>query len=85
MLLLVFWFFLTRLAQSVVIQPSTLEKVCNLLAPGSYHSVSDIGFERLAEVPIRLIGCYGNCEVIFKWLLQNNVMEESRLVLLKDI
>ncbi|CAG8481869.1 692_t:CDS:10 [Paraglomus occultum] len=65
-------------AQNIVIQPSDLKKICNLLAPGSYHSVSDIGFEQLARVPIRLIGCYGNREVIFKWLLQNNVMGEYR-------
>ena len=61
-----------------IIHPEELEKVCNMLVPGSYHSVSDIQFNKLEDVDIQLIGCYGNCKIISKLLLQNNVIDKDR-------
>ncbi|CAG8560834.1 10676_t:CDS:10, partial [Paraglomus brasilianum] len=60
-----------------IIHPEELEKVCNILAPGSYRSVSDIQFKQLEDVDIQLVGCYGNCETISKLLLQNNVIDKD--------
>ena len=71
------------LVHKAVIHPTDLEKVCKSLAQGSYRSISDIRFAKLAEVKIRLVGCYGNRELIFKLLLQNNVIDKHRLVPLK--
>ena len=61
-----------------IIHPEELEKVCNMLTPGSYRSVSDIQFKQLEDVDIQLVGCYGNCKIISKLLLQNNVIDKDR-------
>ncbi|CAG8657561.1 9418_t:CDS:2, partial [Paraglomus brasilianum] len=66
------------LVHKAVIHPTDLEKVCKSLAQGSYRSISDIRFAKLAKVKIRLVGCYGNRELIFKLLLQNNVIDKHR-------
>ena len=66
------------LVRKAIIYPEELEKVCNMLTPGSYRSVSDIQFKQLANVDIQLVGCYGNCEIISKLLLQNNVIDKDR-------
>ncbi|CAG8610225.1 8025_t:CDS:10 [Paraglomus brasilianum] len=66
------------LVNKAIIHPEELEKVCNMLVPGSYRSVSDIQFNKLADVDIQLVGCYGNCKIISKLLLQNNVIDKDR-------
>jgi len=64
--------------RKAIIHPEELEKVCNVLIPGSYRSVSDIRFNELADVDIQLVGCYGNCKIISKLLHQNNVIDNDR-------
>ncbi|CAG8512945.1 2270_t:CDS:2, partial [Paraglomus brasilianum] len=66
------------LVHKAVIHPTDLERVCKSLAQESYRSISDIRFAKLAEVKIRIVGCYGNRELIFKLLLQNNVIDKHR-------
>ncbi|PKY22478.1 hypothetical protein RhiirB3_410635, partial [Rhizophagus irregularis] len=53
----------------IIISKEYLEKLCNDMVPSSFKSISEINYTKLNSISFRLIGCYGNRNLIAKFLL----------------
>uniref|UniRef100_U9TV20 Uncharacterized protein n=1 Tax=Rhizophagus irregularis (strain DAOM 181602 / DAOM 197198 / MUCL 43194) TaxID=747089 RepID=U9TV20_RHIID len=54
-----------------------LRKLCNDMVPSSFKSISEINYTKLNSVSFRLIGCYGNRNLIAKLLLNRNLINQQ--------
>ncbi|CAI2197244.1 1848_t:CDS:2, partial [Funneliformis geosporum] len=61
-----------------------LKKLCDDMAPSSFKSISEINYTKLNSISIRLIGCYGNRNLITKLLLNLEIINQQTYDLLID-
>jgi hypothetical protein len=52
-------------------------KLCNDMVPSSFKSISEINYTSLNSISFRLIGCYGNRNLIAKLLLNRNIIDQQ--------
>ncbi|GES77128.1 hypothetical protein GLOIN_2v1880492 [Rhizophagus clarus] len=60
----------------IIISKEYLRKLCNDMVPSSFKSISEINYTRLNSISFRLIGCYGNRNLIAKFLLNKNIIDQ---------
>ncbi|RHZ44791.1 hypothetical protein Glove_709g38 [Diversispora epigaea] len=65
------------LVDKIIISKDSLKKLCNELVPYSFNSISEINYNRLNLITFRLIGCYGNHELISKLLLNKRIINKQ--------
>ncbi|CAG8514243.1 1675_t:CDS:10, partial [Scutellospora calospora] len=70
------------LVDKIIISKDSLKKLCNDMVPHSFISISEIEYNRLNNLSIRLIGCYGNHILIAKLLLNRNIINQKLFELL---
>ncbi|GBC20090.2 hypothetical protein GLOIN_2v1880492 [Rhizophagus irregularis DAOM 181602=DAOM 197198] len=61
----------------IIISKEYLEKLCNDMVPSSFKSISEINYTKLNSISFRLIGCYGNRNLIAKFLLNRNIIDQQ--------
>ncbi|CAB4410523.1 unnamed protein product [Rhizophagus irregularis] len=61
----------------IIISKEYLRKLCNDMVPSSYKSISEINYTELNSISFRLIGCYGNRNLIAKLLLNRNIIDQQ--------
>ncbi|CAB4374198.1 unnamed protein product [Rhizophagus irregularis] len=61
----------------IIISKEYLKKLCNDMVPSSFKSISEINYTELNSISFRLIGCYGNRNLIAKLLLNKNIIDQQ--------
>jgi hypothetical protein len=61
----------------ILISKEYLKKLCNDMVPSSFKSISEINYTELNSISFRLIGCYGNRNLIAKLLLNKNIIDQQ--------
>ncbi|EXX55915.1 hypothetical protein RirG_220880 [Rhizophagus irregularis DAOM 197198w] len=65
------------IVDKIIISKEQLRKLCNDMVPSSFKSISEINYTKLNSVSFRLIGCYGNRNLIAKLLLNRNLINQQ--------
>ncbi|PKY52172.1 hypothetical protein RhiirA4_408076 [Rhizophagus irregularis] len=65
------------IVDKIIISKEYLEKLCNDMVPSSFKSISEINYTELNSISFRLIGCYGNRNLIAKLLLNGNIIDQK--------
>ncbi|GES75141.1 hypothetical protein GLOIN_2v1781568 [Rhizophagus clarus] len=66
----------------IIISKEHLRRLCNNMVPSSFKSISEINYKELNSISFRLIGCYGNCNLIAKFLLSRDIINKQTYDLL---
>ncbi|CAB4389103.1 unnamed protein product [Rhizophagus irregularis] len=65
------------IVDKIIISKEYLRKLCNDMVPSSFKSISEINYTELNSISFRLIGCYGNRNLIAKFLLNRNIIDQK--------
>ncbi|CAB4420461.1 unnamed protein product [Rhizophagus irregularis] len=65
------------IVDKIIISKEQLRKLCNDMVPSSFKSISEINYTKLNSISIRLIGCYGNRNLIAKLMLNRNIINQQ--------
>ncbi|PKC68809.1 hypothetical protein RhiirA1_440393 [Rhizophagus irregularis] len=65
------------IVDKIIISKEYLRKLCNDMVPSSFESISEIDYTELNSISFRLIGCYGNRNLIAKFLLSRNIIDQK--------
>ncbi|KAG9300637.1 hypothetical protein G9A89_023435 [Geosiphon pyriformis] len=65
------------LVDKIIISQRFVKKLCNEIVPNSFKSISKINFKKLNSKEISLVGVYGRNEMIAKFLLNQNIIDQS--------
>ncbi|RGB31341.1 hypothetical protein C1646_709203 [Rhizophagus diaphanus] len=65
------------IVDKIIISKEQLKKLCNDMVPSSFKSISEINYTKLNSTSIRLIGCYGNRNLIAKFLLNRDIIKQQ--------
>ncbi|CAG8468479.1 4455_t:CDS:2, partial [Acaulospora morrowiae] len=63
--------------ENIIVSQEFLKKLCNDMIPGSYESISKVDYASLNTKSLGFIGIYGRYEVIARYFLQKNVIDEE--------
>ncbi|CAG8464426.1 13684_t:CDS:10 [Dentiscutata erythropus] len=63
----------------IIISQNSLKKLCNIIVPNSFKSISEINYASLNSKSLNFTGIYGTRESIAKYLLQSNLIDEQML------
>ncbi|KAF0504096.1 hypothetical protein F8M41_019632 [Gigaspora margarita] len=61
----------------IIISQNSLKKLCNIIVPNSFKSISEINYASLNSKSLNLTGIYGTRESIAKYLLQSKLIDEQ--------
>ncbi|GBB83179.1 hypothetical protein RclHR1_00010061 [Rhizophagus clarus] len=64
------------IVDKIIISKEHLRRLCNDMVPSSFKSISEINYTELNSKSFRLIGCYGNRNLIAKLLLNNDMIDQ---------
>ncbi|CAG8548283.1 10484_t:CDS:10 [Ambispora gerdemannii] len=70
------------LVDKIIISDQHVKRLCNELVPNSFKSISKIDYKKLNSKRVHLIGCYGRNEMIAKFLLNKNIIDQTNYELL---
>ncbi|CAG8668355.1 6589_t:CDS:2, partial [Ambispora gerdemannii] len=70
------------LVDKIIIWQQHVKRLCNELVPRSFKSISKIDYKKLNSKSVHLIGCYGRNEMIAKFLLNKNAIDQTNYKLL---
>ncbi|GES77132.1 hypothetical protein GLOIN_2v1781568 [Rhizophagus clarus] len=65
------------IVNKIIISKESLRKLCNDMIPSSFKSISEINYTKLNSISFRLIGCYGNRNLIAKFLLNRRIIDQQ--------
>lgn len=65
------------LVDKIILSREAMEKFCNEVAPGSFHSETDVDYEKLCKHTLHYVGIYGNPAMIANLLFRMNAISEN--------
>ncbi|RUS35157.1 hypothetical protein BC938DRAFT_475101 [Jimgerdemannia flammicorona] len=67
------------LVDKIILSPDQMEKFCDDITPGSFHSVSKVDYDDLCQRSLHYIGVYGNPVMIAQLLFSINAITAEML------